>query len=244
MQATRSVVAATILAALIAVGAWSTAATADDARERRSISVSGNGEAAGTPDLASINAGVQSMAATVNEAATSNQAAVARIMKALESAGIAKKDIRTVDYGIWPEQRYDPQRAEEPRITGYRVTNSVQVTVRDIGRVGDILAAVTNAGANSVNGITFGVADTAGLEARAREAAMKDARTKAEALAKLAGEQLGEVLQISLSSGGGYPMPMKMARMELADAAAAPPPGISTGEFSVSVEVQVTYAIR
>ena len=164
-------------------------------------------------------------------------------MQSLEDEGIDAKDIQTVEYSIWPEQNYDPEVAQQPRITGYHVNNSVHVTVRDVARVGAVLGSVTKAGANSVNGISFGIDDTAALEGRAREAAMKDAHAKAESLATLAGETLGEVLQISLSSGGGYPIPMPMARMEMADAALKAP-SISTGESSVSVQVQVTYAIR
>lgn len=242
MRAGQAMAAAAALA--IVTGGLPAAAIADeDASERRSISVSGDGEAMGAPDLATINLGVQTVAPTASEAAQKNEAAVARLMQSLEDEGIDEKDIQTVEYSIWPEQNYDPQVAQQPRITGYHVNNSVRVTVRDVARVGAVLGAVTKAGANSVNGISFGIDDTTALEARAREAAMKDARAKAESLATLAGETLGEVLQISLSSGGGYPIPMPMARMEMADAAMKAP-SISTGESSVSVQVQVTYAIR
>lgn len=245
MRAGQALAAAAALATTI-VTCGLPAAMADDGvsvSERRSISVSGTGEAMGAPDLATVTVGVQTVAPVATEAASKNEAAVTRLMQALEKEGIEKKDIQTVEYAIWPEQNYDPREGEQPRITGYRVNNSVHVTVRDIERVGAVLGAVTKAGANSVNGISFGIDDTAALEARAREAAMKDARAKAESLATLAGETLGEVLQISLSSGGGYPIPMPMARMEMADAAMKAP-SISTGESSVSVQVQVTYAIR
>ena len=244
MRAGRTLAAAAALAAaIVTVGLPAVAVADDDASERRSISVSGTGEAMGAPDLATVNVGVQTVAPAATEAASKNEAAVARLMQALEKEGIEKKDIQTVEYAIWPEQNYDPREGEQPRITGYRVNNSVHVTVRDIEHVGAVLGAVTTAGANSVNGISFGIDDPAALEARAREAAMKDARAKAESLATLAGVQLGDVLQISLSSGGGYPIPMPMARMEMADAAMKAP-SISTGESIVSVQVQVTYAIR
>ncbi len=243
MRAGRTLAAAAALAVAIVTGGLPAANADDDAGERRSISVSGTGEAMGTPDLATINLGVQTVAPTASEAAAKNEAAVARLMQSLEDEGIDAKDIQTVEYTIWPEQNYNSQEAEQPRITGYHVNNSVRVTVREVARVGAVLGAVTAAGVNSVNGISFGIDDTAALEGRAHEAAMKDARAKAESLATLAGETLGEVLQISLSSGGGYPIPMPMARMEMADAALKAP-SISTGESSVSVQVQVTYAIR
>jgi uncharacterized protein YggE len=209
----------------------------------RSISVTGIGEAAGTPDKAQISAGVQTQASSVPDSSRMNQAIVERIMQALDKQGIDRKDVQTASYSIWPEQRYDQGGSGEMTIAGYNVSNVVNVTIKDINRVGEVLAAVTNAGANSIQGVNFGVKDTAALEQRARATAMADARARAEALAKLAGVELGEVQTISLTSGGGFPMPMFAGgRMEMASVAVAP--GISEGQYSVSVQVNVTYAIR
>lgn len=210
---------------------------------QRSITVTGSGEAWGKPDQAQVSAGVQTRAATVAEASRENQAVVDRMMDALEDQGIEARDIRTANYNIWPEQNHgDPRQGDgSVRITGYRVSNIVTVTVRDIEKVGQVIAAVTEAGANSVHGVQFTVEDSAGLEERAREAAITDARARAESLAELAGVELGDVLQISMTNGGGWPRPM-MARMEAADAATVP--GISPGEQSVNVQVQVSFAIR
>jgi uncharacterized protein YggE len=246
MRAGRTWAAPAALAAVVVACGLPAAAAADEGiGDRRSILVTGTGEATAPPDIATINVGVQNVAPAATDAAAQNEAAVAKLMQALGQEGIEKKDIQTLEYAIWPEQHYDPQGVAQPRITGYRVNNTVHVTVRDIERVGDVLGAVTNAGANSVNGISFGIDDTASLETRARESAMRDARTKAEALARLAGAELGEVLQISLSSGGGYPILMPMARMEMAmQDSALKAPSISTGESTVSVMVQVTYAIQ
>lgn len=226
-----------LLATLIAAG---TASAQVAVSEQRSISVSGTGEATGAPDIATVNVGVQTLAPTAIEASKQNEALVSRVMAALKKSGIADRDLQTADYSIWPEQRHDPKGTGDVTITGYRVNNTVRVVVRDLDRLGGTLGAITSAGANTINGIQFGIDDTAALESRAREAAMADARAKAEALAKLAGVELGEVLTLSMSSGGGYPRPM--ARMAMADVAAAP--SISTGEMSVSVNVQVSYAIR
>jgi len=230
-----------MLAAILVAGS---AAAEVAVSERRSISVSGQGEASAAPDIATVNAGVQALAPTAIEAAKQNEALVSQVMAALKKQRIADKDIRTADYSIFSERRRDPRDNGETTITGYRVSNSVQVTVRDLDTLGDVLGAVTNAGANAVNGIEFGIDDGTALEARARAAAMADARSQAEALAKLAGVELGDVLQISLSSGGGYPRPVAMARMAMADAAPAPAPSVSAGELNVSVNVQVIYAIH
>lgn len=218
------------------------AAAQDGFEGQRNIVVTGQGEAFGAPDMATVHVGVQTQAKTAAEAAEQNQAIVARIMAALEDEGIAEKDLQTADYSIWPEQRHDPQEANETTIIGYRVNNSVRVTVRDIDAVGAVLAAATDAGANSIHGVSFGIDDSAALEAEARKAAMADARQRAEDLAGLAGVTLGEVLQISLGTGGGYPVPMyKSVRMEAMDASAAP--SVSAGELSVNVQLQVTWAI-
>lgn len=212
----------------------------------RSISVTGSGDASGSPDMAEINAGVQTFASTVIEASRENQAVVDRIFAALQEQGIAEKDIQTSSYSIWPQQEWPRGDAADrkPRITGYQVSNMVHVKVRDIGRIGEVLAAVTNAGANSINGIQFSVEDTAALEEEARRLAMQDARERAESLAALAGVELGEVLTISMSSAPGAPIPVARAlAMEAADAS-APVPGIAPGEQRVTVNLHVTWAIR
>lgn len=229
--------------AVLSIGMCGAAAAQDSSTGSRTIAVTGTGEAAGRPDQATINAGIQTVAPTVVDASKENQAIVERIMQALAKFGIDKKHIQTTNYSIWPEQRQDPRGNGDVTITGYHVSNVVNVTIVDIAKVGDVLAAVTNAGANSIHGINFGVKDTAALEKAARAEAMSDARDQAAALAELAGVQLGEVMTISMSSGGGHPMPMGGARFDMV-AASAPAPGISEGQVSVSVQVYVTYAIE
>lgn len=221
------------------------AVTADPASAVRGIAVTGQGEAFGRPDLAEVNAGVQTFAPTVVEASRENQAIVDRIFKALQEQGIDEKDVQTANYSIWPQQDYPRGESDDrrPRITGYTVANVVHVKVRDIERVGEVLSAVTNAGANSINGIHFSVKDADGLEARARELAMADARARAESLAALAGVELGDVLSISMAAAPGFPRPYA-ARMEMAADTGAPVPGIAPGQQSVTVNIDVTWAIR
>lgn len=215
----------------------------DNVSNHRSISVSGQGEASGAPDQASVNVGVQTRADTVIEAASENQAIVEKIMSALEQQGIDDKDIQTSNYSIYPEQRSDPRGSGEISIVAYRVSNTVNIVVKDIDNVGEVLGAVTNAGANTVNGINFSVQDPSELERQARAAAMNNARERAEDLARLAGVKLGDVLTVSMSSGGGGPVPM-MANARFAMAESAPAPSVSPGELSVSVQVRVTYGIE
>lgn len=228
--------------AIAIIGLSGLAIAQDVSSGTRSITVIGQGEAAGPPDRASINAGVQTLAQSVVESSKQNQEIIERIMTALKQEGIKAVDVQTADYSVWPEQQHDPRGSGEITITGYRVNNTVRVTVKDIERLGKVLAAVTNAGANAIHGIGFSVKDTAALENRARAAAMADARARAEALAGLAGVKLGKVLSISTSPGGSYPMPMMGGGREMAMSASVP--GISSGQLSVNVQVQVSYEIR
>ena len=180
--------ASTLFLCLLSV-LHSAAVAADEISEQRSISVSGLGEAAGSPDRATVTAGVVTRAATVIDASKENQAAVERVMQALAKLNIESKDIQTADYGIWPEQRHDPRNSDEPVISGYRVNNLLRINIKDVARLSTLLAAVTDAGANSIQGISFGVEDPSALEASARAAAMADARQKAEAEARQQAKQ-------------------------------------------------------
>jgi len=209
----------------------------------RSLSITGHGEAAGRPDQAQVSAGVQTLAPTVVEASRQNQQVVERIMQALDEQGIPEENVQTANYSIWPERRRGPDGGDEPQITGFHVSNIVNVTIDDIDKVGEVLAAVTNAGANSINGISFGVKDTEALEREARAAAMQDARERAADLAGLAGVELGEVMTISTSASGIQPASGGQAYLRVS-AEAAPAPGISPGEHSVAVTVHVTFAIH
>lgn len=241
-QSTRRVA---VLAATTAIAALATGlAACTDQRafvESRSISVTGQGEASGPPDQAEVSAGVQILADTVIEATRENQSIIERIMTALEEQGIPEEKIQTSNYSIWAEQNYQDPR-QQSRISGYRVSNVVTVRIDDIDKIGDVLAAVTNAGANTIHGIQFGVRDTAALEQKAREAAMANARARAEALASLAGVELGEVISISTSLGAGPPRPMMSRSFEMADMASAP--GISPGQQQLNVQIHATFAIR
>ncbi|MBK8988882.1 MAG: SIMPL domain-containing protein [Chloroflexi bacterium] len=236
----RTTIAVLLLAVLTAVLVACTPAAASPSGQTGGITVIGQGEAFGTPDKAQVQVGVEIFAPTVAEATSQNEATIQRIMDALTTLNIAAEDIQTTNYSLWAEQIYGDRGPEG--IAGYRVTNQVNVTIRDIDRVSDVLSAVIEAGANTVYGIQFSVADPAALEAEARAAAVADARARAASLAGLAEVQLGDVTVISEVIGQPV-MPMGYGgAMVMAEAAAAP--SISPGQLSYSVQVQVTFGIR
>ena len=205
------------------------------------VTVVGQGTSYGQPDQATVVVGVDTFAPTVAEATAQNQATLDSVMAAMEAAGIAAEDIQTTNYSLYAEQIYGDNGPEG--IAGYRVSNQVNIKIRDISVVGDVLAAVTEAGANAIYGINFTVADPAALEAEARAKAMDDARKRAESLAELGGVSLGDIVVISEVVGTPV-MPLGMGGGGLAMEQAVSAPGISPGQLSYQVQVQVTYAIQ
>ncbi|HET9793094.1 MAG TPA: SIMPL domain-containing protein [Thermoanaerobaculia bacterium] len=225
------------------------AATADDppdrpsAERRRTITVFGEGEASGAPDVAVTTLGVEALDPKLAAAVSDANRRMRSVLEAIKRAGIASRDIRTVEYSINFEQNPTPPRAAgepEGRPSGsYRVRNTVQVTIRDLPRAGDVLDGAVAAGANAVSGIAFTIENPGPLRARAREAAVADARARAEALARASGVAVGPVVSISESSGGPVPRPM-MAR---AMASMAPAPPIESGELSERAQVEIVFEI-
>ncbi|SIS99979.1 hypothetical protein SAMN05421759_10966 [Roseivivax lentus] len=203
------------------------------------LSVTGRGEAVAVPDMATIRLGVVAQEDTAAAALDATSEVAARIIARLESFEIAARDVQTSGLSLQPVYtRYDRDNGKPPEITGFRASNQVTVRVRDLDVLGDVLGAVTGDGANSLDGLSFGVSDEAPLLDAARRAAVADARAKAELYAEAAGVSLGRVLSIG-EQGGGVPMPMPMAEMRMA-ADSVP---IAQGETGYSAQVSVVYEI-
>ncbi|MGI8690817.1 MAG: SIMPL domain-containing protein [Thermomicrobiales bacterium] len=211
---------------------------------QRTIAVSGMGTATLAPDIAHFSAGVTETDASVADAQNNVNTKTNAIIDALRQGGVdVDKDVKTSDYSVQPQYNY-PQNGT-PVLTGYRITNSVNVTVRDITKVGQLLDAVTKAGANQVGGVSFGLADPEAASRVAREQAVQNARDKADTLAKATGVSVGIVMTIddeSTTPPPPRPISAVPAANSAAGSAAAPPP-IQTGETTVSVTVRITYAI-
>ncbi len=205
------------------------------------IKVIGHGEALGEPDEARVTVGVEVFSPNVNEATAENEAVITAMMAALEESGIASDDIQTSNYSLWAEQKYGDNGPEG--IAGYRVSNQVNVVIRDIDKVGEVLAAVTAAGANNIYGVQFSVADPDELEAEAREKALADAQMRAESLAQLSGLPLGDIVAIDETVGQYNGQYRDMGVSGFGGGAAEGPASISPGRLSFQSQVQVTYSI-
>ena len=215
------------------------------ANQQAGIWVTGRGEVTTTPDLAVLNAGVESKARTVAEARIQAAQAMDQIVQMLKERGIQDRDIQTRVFQISPEYTYnDAIRKQE--LVGYRVNNQISVKIRDIGGVGVIVDEVAAAGGDLVRiqGINFTVEDTEALEFQARERAVQALLAKAGQFAQLTDVELGKLVFLS-ESGGFTPRVENLdARFfaESAPAALATTP-ISGGELKVTVTVQAVFSI-
>jgi uncharacterized protein YggE len=243
-----------LVIAVLAVGAISLSACSNaavpvaqaqtsDLPTGRSITVVGQGQASGAPDVAHINIGVETTGASAQEAVNANKQQMSALLEKLKAMGVADKDVQTSNYSIYTE-RPQPAMPVEGGAAGsegviYHVSNQVNVTVRDVSKLGDILDQAVSAGANNIYGVYFEVSDPSQLEAAAREKAIADAKARAESLAQLSGVSLGEVLTISEVIGG--PGPLIESAVVGMGGGGTP---IQPGETQVNVSVQVTYAIK
>ena len=204
------------------------------------ISVGGVGEASGTPDMAIIELGVDMSAEDVGTAFTQVNDVMAAITAALSDLGIDEKDIQTSSFNIYTQDNYSP----DGQITGrsYRAQNTVRITVHDVAQTADVINAAVGAGANNVYNLTFGVADTAELEAQARVDAVANARERAEQLATALGLAVGAPISIAENIGGSIgPQPLfAAANFAVAEAGGAQ---INQGQFAVTVQVAVVFAL-
>lgn len=208
-----------------------------------SISVTGEGHSYAKPDQAQLSMGVVSEAKTAAIALKTNSEKMSNLIKTLTGKGIAEKDILTSNFSVNPQYRYDNVNNQQRQtLVGYQVSNEVQVKIRNLPALGDLLDAVVTAGANNVNGISFSLADPAPVLDQARQKAMADAKRKADLYATAAGVKAGRVLYVTESSGTIYPpRPMMMgARMAAAEASVP----IAAGEQESTATITVVYAIE
>ncbi len=216
------------------------------APEEPSISVSGVGTVRGQPDVAVMNAGVVSEAATAREALSDNSAAMSRMTEALRGEGIDRRDLQTSGFFVepiysQPPPDYDGSQSFEPKIVGYRVRNELTIRIRNLARTGALLDQLVTLGANSISGPTFTVADPTGLEDQARRAAIRDAIRKGQLYAQAANVPLGAITRIE-ENVFQRPQPLPMAAMarEAAQDSSVP---IESGELAFEAQVNVTWRI-
>ena len=238
-----------LLVTVVALALWAGAAfaqteapaaqTGDETQTPRTLTVSGSGKFYMTPDIAYITIGVHSEGPVAATAVSENSELAQEVIDTLKDLGIADRDIQTTNFSIYPQQEYDTEGKPTGEIK-YVVDNSVFVTVRDLTQVGDVLDQAVVAGANSISGIQFDVADKTAAQSEARKAAVQNARAKAEELAEAAGVTLGPVQTISEYTSAP-PVPMYDMRAAAVAESAVP---VEAGQMALTIEVNIVYQIR
>ena len=214
--------------------AQTTASSADSG-----ISVTGTGKVSVKPDIAITTIGIQVTGSSLSDATSQANSKMSAVIDKIKSMGVADKDIQTTNYSVQPITNQPKSSNEPPTITGYRINNQVSVTVRKIDDLGKILDAAVAAGANSIYGVSFSVADPTPYEQQARAAAVKDAMDQATELAKAGGITLGKI--VSISENVAAPRPVFAAAAPMAAASSVP---VEMGETQISVSVDVKFAIQ
>ena len=201
------------------------------------IVVVGEGRVTVAPDYAQIASGVSTRGKTVKEASDANSKTMAAIIKALLESGVTQNDVQTSRFSVQPVY-VPPAPNTEPKLAGYSVSNQLRAKIRQIDKLGEILDRLIAAGATDVGNIAFLVSDPSKALDQAREAAIADARRKAEVYARAAGIRLGQVEWITEASGFG-PVPLRGQGASTARAAVP----IATGDDTLEVTVTVGFTI-
>ncbi|MEZ5946293.1 MAG: SIMPL domain-containing protein [Hyphomonas sp.] len=201
------------------------------------------------PDIAYLSTGVQVERKTAAEAMAAQAEAMSGVFKALEKAGIAKKDMQTSNLSLYPRYDYievrdkDGSMRGEQRLAGYTASNQLTVKVRDLDNLGKTMDSLINAGGNTFSGVSFALEDASEAQDEARRKAMTDAVARANLYAGAAGLRVLRIVKIT--EGGGYspqPVPMmRQAEMAMADASFSTP--VAGGEVGYDAYVNVMFEL-
>jgi uncharacterized protein len=201
------------------------------------ISVSGRGEIKVSPDRATIQISVQTRASAAAAAAAENANKQQSVLAALRSLGLGNDQLSTINYNVYPEQRYE--QGKEPMIVAYNVTNTILVDVRKLNQVGPVIDAALAHGANMIASLQFYASNTEIARRSAISIAIEKARADAEAAARAARGSLGTLLGIDISAYS--PPPPRPMMMMMAKGAAQADTPINPGEETLSVEVNTRW---
>ena len=218
-------------------------------KTKNNISVSGKGEIYAKPDLALVTFSVKNEAKQVPDAIKKNSEKMNKVISSLKQQGIAEKDLKTTSFNIYPRYEYRkvetgiyPYPPGKRVLVAYEVTQSLQVKIRDLSKIGKIIQGAIDNGANKIGNLQFAIDKQDELKAKAREIAIKQAKSKAKQIASQLGVHLVRVTSFSENSS--------VPRYYRSMAEAAPmagkevTPQIETGENKIESNVTITYEIQ
>ncbi|MCA9891410.1 MAG: SIMPL domain-containing protein [Anaerolineae bacterium] len=202
----------------------------------RTIAVSGNGTASGTPDIAYLQIGTEQTNSDPAAAFSSANDVISALQQAVVDLGVDATDIQTSAFNMWVQTNTDNSGNSTGEST-YHAQNMLTICVRDVTQAGDIISAAVNAGANNINGLNFGIADPTALANQARDIAIADAQARAQQIASALGVNVGPAITVNESvSGGAQPLAARAFSAGVGGAS------VRQGQLSVNVQVTITFA--
>ncbi|MFH1256873.1 MAG: SIMPL domain-containing protein [Candidatus Diapherotrites archaeon] len=216
----------------------------DSGNQKRLLSVSGTITKTAAPDEALIYLSIETLDKSASKSQSDNAVLAGKVMTALKNAGIAEDDIETTSYNLSEDFEYNSTLRKSESV-GYRTTNSIQVTVKDLSKTGSVIDAAVQAGANRVSGVTFALSKAveAQLKTQALQEAAANAKVKAQSIASGLGIGVGQVFSASESSNYVVPMYRNYALDAVAEGAASAPTPITPGDIEYSATVSVQFEI-
>lgn len=233
------IMAASALAVMTIGLYFSAPAQAEDTTDnRKTLTVSGQAKVNASPDIAYINLGVISEDKDAKAAQKANAASMDKVIAAIKAAGIKAEDIKTVNYSIYPKYEYNKDGGISS-IVGYTVNNSVNVTVRNLDKTGDIIDSATESGVNMSSSISFGLSNYEDYYNEALKNAVLAAKKKAGTMAGALGVSLKA--PISVNEGGGYSPLMNYVSYDMKSAAGNAATPIQSGSLEITANVNLVY---
>lgn len=236
-----------IVAILVVAGIAATAIVMNDRSNNQDrFNVNGIGIVYAKADIANITVGLKTATKkTAAEATVESTEKMNKIVEALQALGIEDKDIKTTDYSLRPVYNWLENQGQV--LKGYEVSQNVSVKVRDLSKIGEVIAQTTEQGANQIGNVSFTIDDEYELKNQARELAISKAKEKAQMMADQAGMKLGEVKGVYEINNSYQPTPMYAnAKMEYAadEAGGIDAPSIQSGQNEIRVEVSLSYEVK
>lgn len=239
------------LAALLAVTAIVITAlvTTNKVNNQDRFSSIGSGTVYAKADIANIQVGFKSgIKKTAAEATTESTTKMNNIINALKKLGIEEKDIKTSDYNLSPSYNWTNSKGQE--LVGYEVSQNLTLKVRDLNKIGDVIARTTEQGANQIGNVNFTIDDEFELRNQARELAIEKAKEKAVLIAKQSGMKLGEIKGV-YENADSSPRPVAYSNAKMLDSsvlgmggAELATPSVQAGQNEIRVEVTLVYEVK
>lgn len=235
------IAAAAILAvALVALGGCTTkVVTTDGAAPLNTVTASGSGETLAAPDMAEMFFGVSVLKPDAKAALDGASDVASAVTDAVKKAGIPADDIQTANISVYPEYSGNGEKA--PTVSGYRASVQVRVKIRDLAKIGDVIGAASDAGANEIGGPSFTLDDDVAAQDEAITDAIADARRRAETMAKAAGKSLGEIVAVTETGVSTPPIYWGAERAAMDSALSVP---IEPGQLNVNASVTVVFELK